>query len=74
MDQQLLAQELAGRPIVKVHTDGFYVMGSYLLTGEQRYDYTQQIDPITPFCPYSPICNPGGLGTALPGFAVGHES
>ncbi len=58
MDQQLHAQELVGRPIVKVHTDGFYVMASYLLTGEKRVDYTQQIDPITPFSPYSPICNP----------------
>jgi phosphate-selective porin OprO/OprP len=59
MNQRLLAGELPGKPIENVHTDGFYVMASYLLTGEKRYDYTQQIDPITPFSPYSPICNPG---------------
>ena len=65
MNQQLLAGELAGKPIVTVHTDGFYVMASYLLTGEQRYDYTEQIDPITPFSPHSPICNPQRLGNIL---------
>ena len=59
MNQQLLAGELAGKPLVVVNTNGYYVMASYLLTGEQRYDYTEQVDPITPFSPHSPICNPG---------------
>ena len=30
-------------------------MASCLLTGEQRYDYTQQIDPIRPFDVHSPV-------------------
>jgi phosphate-selective porin OprO/OprP len=49
----------AGSPVVTVPDNGFYVMGSYLLTGEQRYDYTQQIDPINPFHAYSPLATPG---------------
>ena len=46
-------------PLVNVATNGYYVMGTYLLTGEQRHDYTQQIDPIRPFSPSAPIANPG---------------
>ena len=30
---------------------GYYVLVTYLLTGEQRTDYSQQIDPIRPFDP-----------------------
>ena len=40
-------------------TDGFYVMATYLLTGEQRVEYTQQIDPLRPFNPRCPGCAPG---------------
>jgi phosphate-selective porin OprO/OprP len=42
-----------------VDTDGFYVMATYLLTGEERFDYTQQIDPIRPFNPHCAACSPG---------------
>ncbi len=58
-NQQLQAGELPLKPLVHVQTTGYYVMFSYLLTGEERYDYTQQIDPIRPFMPYSPIATPG---------------
>ena len=34
-------------------------MTSYFLTGETRYDYTQQIDPIHPFSPDCPLCDSG---------------
>ncbi len=44
---------------VTVPFNGFYIMGSYLLTGETRYDYTEQIDPINPFLPYAPVASPG---------------
>jgi phosphate-selective porin OprO/OprP len=39
--------------------DGFYTMGTYLLTGESRTDYTQQIFPLHPFNPCHP-CACGG--------------
>jgi phosphate-selective porin OprO/OprP len=56
-DQML--QLSATKPIVEVPTDGYYLMVTYLLTGEQRTDYTQQIDPIRPFNPCAPITSPG---------------
>jgi len=56
-DQQVQAS--ATKPVVDVPTHGFYVMATYLLTGEERYDYTQQIDPIRPFSPFRPGASPG---------------
>ena len=56
-DQQV--QVAAKKPGVELPTDGYYVMTTYLLTGEQRYDYTQQIDPIRPFSPFRPVACPG---------------
>ncbi len=55
----------AALPTQNVYTDGFYVMGTYLLTGEQRFDYTQQIDPISPFNPHCPVCSPGAWELAF---------
>ena len=55
-------QELQATPataIQNVQIDGFYVMGSYLLTGEERTDYTQQIEPLRSFDPHCPACCPG---------------
>ena len=48
-EQQLQASST--KPVVSVATNGYYMMASCLLTGEERYDYTQQIDPIRPFSP-----------------------
>ena len=45
--------------LIDVPINGFYVMGTYLLTGEQRFDYTQQIDPICPFDLRMPFSHPG---------------
>ena len=45
--------------IVRVPYDGFYVMGTLLLTGEQRTGYSQQIFPRRPF---DPTCGCRGLG------------
>jgi len=56
-EQQKLAPTAGG--VQTVDTDGFYVMGSYLLTGEQRTEYSQQIEPICPFNPSCPGCSPG---------------
>jgi phosphate-selective porin OprO/OprP len=43
----------------RVPFDGYYVMATYLLTGEERHEYTQQIDPIHPFAIATPFACPG---------------
>jgi phosphate-selective porin OprO/OprP len=55
-------------PIVEnVPFDGFYVMGTYLLTGETRYDYTQQIEPLAPFDANHPFTCPGAWELVIRG-------
>ena len=56
-DQKLQASST--KPIVDVPIDGYYVMATYLLTGEQRTEYSQQIEPIRPFDPCAPMASPG---------------
>jgi phosphate-selective porin OprO/OprP len=46
-------------PIVEVPIDGYYAMVTYLLTGEQRHEYSQRIDPLHPFDPHAPMVSPG---------------
>lgn len=58
-ESQRLQLSTAHAPVVTVPDNGFLVMASCLLTGERRYDYTEQIEPINPFHPYSPIATPG---------------
>jgi phosphate-selective porin OprO/OprP len=74
-ENQML-QLSATKPIVDVPTNGYYVMATYLLTGEQRYDYTQQIDPIHPFDPNCPFQSSGAWEAVLrfERLAVGHEA
>jgi phosphate-selective porin OprO/OprP len=42
-----------------VPIDGYYVMATYLLTGEQRTEYSQQIAPLHAFNPCAPLASPG---------------
>jgi phosphate-selective porin OprO/OprP len=49
----------AKTPLVNVPTDGYYVLATYFLTGEQRTDYSEQIAPLHPFDPEAPIASPG---------------
>src|SRR5262249_44720057 len=49
VDNQQL-QRSSTSAVTTVPINGFYVMCSYLLTGETRVDYTQQISPLRPFC------------------------
>jgi phosphate-selective porin OprO/OprP len=58
-EEEQRLQLSAKTPIVSVPTTGYYAMVTYLLTGEHRYDYTQQIDPIRPFSPCRPVACPG---------------
>ncbi len=63
-DQQMqlthgTASSKAAAPLVDVQFEGFYFLTSYLLTGEERTDYSQQIDPLHPFDPASPLASPG---------------
>jgi phosphate-selective porin OprO/OprP len=46
---------------IDVPTEGFYVLATYLLTGEERTEYTQQIAPLRPFDPMQPFTSPGAL-------------
>ena len=68
-DQNLQASST--KPIVNVPIDGYYVMATYLLTGEQRHEYSQQIEPLRPFDPTCADGIAGGLGTDVPRRRVG---
>ncbi len=57
MEQKFQAS--AGAPTVRIPFDGFYVQATYLLTGEERTGYSQQIAPRHPF---NPIGEDKGLG------------
>jgi phosphate-selective porin OprO/OprP len=57
MEQKFRADE--DGPIVRVPFDGFYVMTSCLITGEERTGYSQQIAPRRPF---DPLCGCHGCG------------
>ena len=54
-----LTKATAATPLVDVSINGYYALATYLLTGEQRTDYSQQIDPIHPFDPSCPMCSSG---------------
>jgi phosphate-selective porin OprO/OprP len=45
--------------VEKVPFDGFYVLASYLLTGEERTTYSQAVTPIRNFNPWYPLSCPG---------------
>lgn len=40
--------------LVDVPMEGFYVLATYLLTGEERTSYSQAIEPLAPFDPHCP--------------------
>jgi phosphate-selective porin OprO/OprP len=46
-------------PGIEVPFQGFYVLGTYLLTGEERTEYSQAIEPLRPFNPCYPFSCPG---------------
>ncbi len=56
-EQQIAASATA--TAVRVPFTGYYVLATYLLTGEERREYTQQIDPIRPFGIATPFASPG---------------
>ncbi len=49
----------AAKTIITVPFNGYYVMATYLLTGEQRREYSQPITPLRVFDPARPFTNPG---------------
>ena len=51
--QDQILQHTAASPLVHVPIDSYYVLATYFLTGEQRTDYSQQIDPLRSFDPCS---------------------
>ena len=64
-DQKLQAPR-STRPVVDVAIDGYYVMATCLLTGEERTGYSQQIDPLRPFDPCRAAGFARGLGVGVP--------
>jgi phosphate-selective porin OprO/OprP len=56
-EQQL--EPSAKGPIENVVSKGYYIMATWLLTGEERVEYTQQIDPLRPFNQCCPFRSPG---------------
>ena len=45
--------------LVDVTSEGYYVLGTYLLTGEERTGYSQAIVPLRPFSPIHGCFGPG---------------
>jgi phosphate-selective porin OprO/OprP len=45
--------------LTNVPTEGFYVLATYLLTGEVRTTYSAPVDPLLPFDPLNPLSAPG---------------
>lgn len=56
-EQELRQTPIA--PIVDLPFQGYYVLATYLLTGERRTTYSQPIAPLRPFDPRSPWSNWG---------------
>jgi phosphate-selective porin OprO and OprP len=56
---QDIKMQRSANPIVDVPIDSYYAMATYLLTGEHRTEYSQQIDPLRPFDPCAPVASPG---------------
>jgi phosphate-selective porin OprO/OprP len=60
-DQQM--RPAATGPTYRFRTDvgfeGFYVLATYLLTGEERTTYSEAVVPLRPFDPLHPIACPG---------------
>jgi phosphate-selective porin len=56
--QDQILQLTSHGALVDVPVYGYYVLATYLLTGEERTGYSQQIDPIHPFDP-APLASSG---------------
>ena len=62
---QLFQTSSSKAALVDVSYNGYYAMVSYLLTGEQRHEYSQQIEPYLPFDPSAPVASPGAWEVLL---------
>lgn len=62
MQQTLLSPAAVS---VLVPWNGFLVFGSWLLTGEERTGFSQQVKPLRPFDPRMPLAAPGAWEIAL---------
>ena len=62
---QLFQTSSSKAALVDVSFNGYYAMVSYLLTGEQRHEYSQQIEPFCPFDPSAPVASPGAWEVLL---------
>lgn len=59
VEQQHLLPRPESNVPVNVHANGYYVLATWLLTGEKRTGYSQAIDPAKAFDPRSPLSHPG---------------
>lgn len=58
LDQTMRASAVA-QDAVNIPMNGYYVMATYLLTGEERTTYSQAVMPNRPFNPLHPLLEPG---------------
>jgi phosphate-selective porin OprO and OprP len=56
---------LSAKTIVTVPFNGYYVMATYLLTGEKRTEYSRAVVPLRPFEPWRPFVSPGAWELVL---------
>jgi phosphate-selective porin OprO and OprP len=54
-----------GGVLVEVPAEGFYVLATYLLTGENRTSYSEPITPLKAFDPRHPCTSPGAWELVL---------
>jgi phosphate-selective porin OprO/OprP len=77
MEQELQPTDLGpgARTIVDVPFEGYYILATLLLTGEERTTYSQAIEPLAPFDPHCPWAAPGAweLVARLSRLRVGDE-
>lgn len=62
MSQEVRAD--AAAPIMNIPFNGYYLLATYLLTGEQRTTYNQVVTPNRPFDPRHPLASPGAWEAA----------
>ena len=68
-DQKLQASST--KPIVNVPIDGYYILATYLLTGEQRHRIQPADRALPSLRPHRADGLAGGLGTGIPRRRVG---
>ncbi len=57
--QQILRAAPGAAPVINLPFDSYYVLVTWLLTGEERTTYSKAVAPLRPFDPKAPLGSPG---------------